>query len=264
MQRLAAYVSTLTSPPRPLSLASAQSTVNTLCPANQHGLVEMTGEFVRTDTLGPADGDLLRHIISSLPMTCESSVQLCDRVFSDYRQSIRTPADFGALVRLNVIYGFNNNARILGIRFNELHREGYISPFNNPEGVASSRMETALLIPSDLRPTALQTSMVHHPWLDILPMPGMRDNILRLVATDSIDEYELCADMMNMEDSKDDNQAPIMVWAESCYARGWEFSPAFLRKWACLWQNCPEVLDATNFWRERRGRPRITMDDLCV
>lgn len=50
--------------------------------------------------------------------------------------------------------------------------------------------ERLLEIPGNLRPTALQCEVLHHPWIDLLPVPKMRDNLI--LAEDTYDGAELC------------------------------------------------------------------------
>jgi hypothetical protein len=58
-------------------------------------------------------------------------------------------------------------------------------------------------IPSSLRPTDLQRSTPHHPWLDIFPLPRTRDNLIR--AGDHLDDDELCHDLTAFWDTRTSN-----------------------------------------------------------
>lgn len=50
------------------------------------------------------------------------------------------------------------------------------------------------IVPSDLTPTTIQLCTPHHPYLDILTPPKLRDSIL-LTLVDSIWEEQLCYEM---------------------------------------------------------------------
>ncbi|KAL2836872.1 hypothetical protein BJY01DRAFT_238087 [Aspergillus pseudoustus] len=62
-------------------------------------------------------------------------------------------------------------------------------------------------IPQSSRPTLLQRAVPHHPWLDILPFPPMRDNLVR--AGNSLDDDELCLDLTAFWDTRSSN-APTL------------------------------------------------------
>lgn len=165
------------------------------------------------------------------------------------------PSNLPVLARLNVIHALAINALKLNFPFEKTYHNECISPFNF-EGPRPQDAATLLLsVPDGLRPTALQTTIQHHPWIDLFPIPVMRDNILRGIEAGIIIKEELCSDMMRVEDA-DDAVAPFAVWGEAWDVKGWEISTAFLGKWGWLVQGCPEVLEATKFWRERRGRTK--------
>ncbi|KAL4789010.1 hypothetical protein BDV19DRAFT_383450 [Aspergillus venezuelensis] len=84
--------------------------------------------------------------------------------------------------------------------------------------------------PPTLRPTPIQRHIPHHPWLDFLPFPRMRDNLIK--ASEHWDDEELCLD-------------------------SWEATEAFLKKWPWVVRGCPELMYSTNAWRARRGERLI-------
>jgi hypothetical protein len=190
------------------------------------------------------------------PGTHERAIKFMQMAFPGYGLSLYRPSDLETLARLNVVNAIAINAAILGVRFEDMYIDECISPFNiqgprTPD--AANRIRNA---PRQLRPTVLQTLVTHHPWIDVLPFPCMRDNIIRGLEAGLLDEDELCHDIARHEGSGDDTLAPVVVWGESWDARGWEISTAFLRKWSWLLQGCPEVFQSTNFWREKRGQPK--------
>lgn len=113
-------------------------------------------------------------------------------------------------------------------------------------------------LPTDLRPTSLQKTVTHYSWLDLFPIPKMRDNILRGINSGVYDEDVLCdilcCDLLKFDN---DTNAAFVVWGESWDAAGWEFGVEFLAKWDVLLQGCPEVLETTNYWRQKRGARRL-------
>lgn len=140
------------------------------------------------------------------------------------------------------------NATYLGLTM-ELLREDITSPFNMV-GPATSGSDPSDLPPS-LQPTALQRQIVHHPWVDLCPMPSLRDALLLGAAV--YDEDELCHDLfMGASENGSEHQAGLVVWGESWDASAYDLSEATLKKWQWLLVDCADVLDSTNFWRAKR------------
>jgi len=108
--------------------------------------------------------------------------------------------------------------------------------------------------PQTLHPTALQKEVSHHPWLDLLPLPKLRDNIIQALSIEGFDEDEFCLDVFHPGDHwKLEEKPALIVWGEAAHIHNWEVNLAFLRKWGWLLEGCPEILVATNAWRRQRG-----------
>ncbi|KAF4810758.1 hypothetical protein CGCSCA5_v010426 [Colletotrichum siamense] len=197
----------------------------------------------------------LNYILLHCPKSHEKAAVFVRSVIASCSINGPRPSNLPILARLNVINALAINALTLNFPFEKMYSDECISPFNI-QGPRPQDAATLLLsVPDGLRPTALQTTIQHHPWIDLFPIPVMRDNILRGIEAGTINKEELCGDMMRVEDA-DDAVAPFAVWGEAWDVRGWEISTAFLTKWGWLVQGCPEVLEATKFWRERRGRTK--------
>ncbi|KAG6364115.1 hypothetical protein INS49_005713 [Diaporthe citri] len=154
----------------------------------------------------------------------------------------------------NFIKALFANMAVLGLSDEEMDNEA-LSPFNRgPHGpsrlpagrAAGGQVE---LLPTALQPTELQRATMHHPWIDLLPMPAMRENIFRRDA-DSFDEEELCHAMRG--------QAPVhnpglLVWRDPWDPTGWEVTEDFVASWPWVVVGCADLLRSTNAWRARRG-----------
>lgn len=81
------------------------------------------------------------------------------------------------------------NLKLIGWSWDDMD-DDEVSPFNRvlPLEVDSSE------IPPSLRPTKVQSSTVHHPWLDFIPLPKMRDILIQ--AGDNWDDEKPCLDIM--------------------------------------------------------------------
>ncbi|KAK0640027.1 hypothetical protein DIS24_g9750 [Lasiodiplodia hormozganensis] len=188
------------------------------------------------------------------------AIEFKQMLYQDHSLKLQAPSDLPTLARLNVLYALAANAKTLSISFVDLELDESISPFNllGPNTPPDLLLNRSLLPPpppdNSLHPTALQKTVVHHPWVDVFPAPGIRDNILRGLDAAEIDEDELCGALLTIESDVDDIPAPLVVWGDPGDAWNWEISPEFMRKWGVLLKGCPEVLQATNFWRRKRGR----------
>jgi hypothetical protein len=176
------------------------------------------------------------------------------------RYSLNTPrpSDLPMLSRLNVLHALGRNALILEIPFHELYRPDTISSFHIPDPVRQGEVASPQpCAPDPLTPTSLQRSMPHHPWIDLLPFPGMRDNILRSLCEGWLNEDQLCEDLLKPVEDCTNKQGPLVVWGDSWDPQNWEISDDFIRKWAVLIQGCPEVIEVSNRWREKRGQMKL-------
>ncbi|KAL4985201.1 hypothetical protein BDW68DRAFT_189872 [Aspergillus falconensis] len=154
------------------------------------------------------------------------------------------------LCKVNVFRAFMTNMQTLGMSAGpDWMEDEAISPF-------STSMPGYLPIeklPVSLRPTKLQTSRIHHPWLDFFPFPRIRDN---LIMAGDFDDHPLCEDIMGFWNVTDE-ACGLLVWGEAHDPRNWEVSENFLRRWPWVVAGCPELLESTNRWRTSRGEKMI-------
>lgn len=160
------------------------------------------------------------------------------------------------LIQLNTINAFTRNAAALGFKFDWLICAA-ISPFGC-DGQSRSPVSTAAAaVPDSIAPTRLQLTTRHHPWLDLFPIPRMRDNLLMATSVLSTDEEQrLFDDVMESGGGKNE-WAGLLVWGEPWDPQSWEVSIPFIQRWAWLIRGCPEIIMSTNRWRRRRGEEPI-------
>ncbi|KAF5583127.1 uncharacterized protein FSUBG_13209 [Fusarium subglutinans] len=145
-------------------------------------------------------------------------------------------------------------------------------------------VETGLNVPPHLRPTALQATTVHATWIDFIPFPKMRDNLItyhdqfnhRLLVTDIMGD--LLDDIMFNKygegtgpsgrrlvsrgkpgDYASDRRG-LIVWGEPHRMESWEVTPRFLERWGWTVEGCPELMRATNHWRALRGEVPLVFE----
>jgi hypothetical protein len=86
------------------------------------------------------------------------------------------------LIQFNFTKALIQNMDVLGLTSEQLDDDA-ISPFNM---MGPWQHDFASSLPLSLRATDIQRTIPHHPWLDLLPIPQMRDNLIS--AGESYDE----------------------------------------------------------------------------
>ncbi|KAB9006580.1 hypothetical protein FH972_026934 [Carpinus fangiana] len=114
-------------------------------------------------------------------------------------------------------------------------------------------------LPWNLRPTHMQLTVPHHPILDVLPWPSMRDKLIRMYSmpleiwprhpSDS-DACSLVRLVYDMEDGG------IKVWgSDPTSAQSWEVDQTFVRAW--WWALDSDIIALSNCRRLSRGDPAL-------
>ncbi|GJN74834.1 hypothetical protein PLICBS_008927 [Purpureocillium lilacinum] len=194
--------------------------------------------------------------------TSEAAIQLFQyRAHASYMHGVPQVSHLPALVQFNVMTALARNAELLGFSKEYLNYDA-ISTFNK-QGPMLGLTVNASNWPASLHPTPLQALLEHHPWIDLFPLPRMRDNFLRAIQDPDIcDEDVLCHDLAHFDDVA--GKATLIVWGDAWDSRCWEASEAFLEKWGWLLFGCPEIFQATNYWRDRRGEGRLSPQQISA
>lgn len=132
-------------------------------------------------------------------------------------------------------------------------------------------------MPPHLQPTALQSSIAHANWIDFIPFPRMRDNLI--IYQDQFNHRLFIKDVMGnvLEDvlfnkygegtgpigrrleftGKPSDYASdrrgIIIWGEPHRMESWEVTSGFLQRWGWAVEGCHELMRVTNQWRALRG-----------
>lgn len=144
-------------------------------------------------------------------------------------------------------------------------------------------------IPPSLIPTALQQTHYHSTWINVIPFPRVRDNLIRYEGR--FDPWELMQDLVGdllnstpatrrdapVSANVPETQRPLtllsgrdpdevttgrnglIVWGEPHEMKNWEATPGFLAKWACFAEGCDELVEISNHWRMKRGEEPIRL-----
>ena len=172
----------------------------------------------------------------------------------NYTRSQPNPDHLLRIIQLNTITAMTLNANSLAIQQDWLICDA-ISPFGIIGPLPAASLGAAPRPPS-LTPTSLQLGVPHHPWIDLLPLPRMRDNLLMATCVSGMlsddDEDQLWTDLVECAGSTTEATGMI-VWGDASDPRNWEATIPFLKRWWGLLEGCDEILQATNDWRRRRG-----------
>lgn len=111
------------------------------------------------------------------------------------------------------------------------------------------------VLPQSLQPTHLQQTIPHESWVDIIPDPIWRDNLLMNLG--QFDEDQLWSDTIGglfegFPHSEIEHRG-VIVWSSPWHLSGWEMSEGFWHRWGWTMKGCHEMIASTNRWRELRG-----------
>lgn len=126
--------------------------------------------------------------------------------------------------------------------------------------------------PPSFSPTPLQRATKHRFWIDSIPCPQLRDNLIRAttpaLATGAsnpgvpFDEDDFCDDICGgLYDGFDDCATRgLLVWGDPWLVESWEVTPGFAAKWGYLLRGCEQMILGTNRRREARGEERLVVE----
>lgn len=164
-----------------------------------------------------------------------------------------------SLAQFHFVKALFANMEVLGLSDDEMDDEA-LSPFNSLLGPFPVQPQHTVArfskLPTALRPTDRQSATPHHPWIDLLPIPRMRDNIFRQ-REELFDEEALCHAMRG--------QAPdfapgLLAWRDPWDPTGWEVTEEFCRDWGWVVEGCVDLLRSTNVWRAQRGDKPLVIE----
>ncbi|KAF7893625.1 uncharacterized protein EAF02_001163 [Botrytis sinoallii] len=161
------------------------------------------------------------------------------------------------LVKVNVFRALISNSMTLGIPSDVITNDDATSAFCPP----SVDVNGILALPPTLRPTDLQTRIPHHPWIDCLPVPQMRQNLIR--AGNTYDVMDLCGDLVGLF-SAGTGRTGMVIWGEPWDVASWEVTEGFLERWGWTIKGCWDLFESTNRWRAERGQMALQFDKVLI
>lgn len=176
--------------------------------------------------------------------------QLKAKVAEGVANKVQSPDLLLPVAQFNIMRATFENATSMGLTWDILTED--IASYFNIAGPVTLRL------PPSLEPSETQRSIVHHPWIDLIPIPSLRDALLRQM--DEYDEDQLCGDLYGI--CGPSPEVGLLVWGEAWDPSAYEVSERVFNKWGKFLRDCPELLRSTNYWRRKRGEKQLRLPDL--
>ncbi|KAL2800566.1 hypothetical protein BJX66DRAFT_332131 [Aspergillus keveii] len=187
------------------------------------------------------------------------------------------------LIQYNVFRAFVSNKRTLNTLPTDLATCSATWPCRDD----TTRFPLNPNMPLSLIPTNLQQTHDHSTWINVIPFPRIRDNLIRCEGR--FDHGELMQDLtgelmastlaprrrgtLGTTTRPEDSHRPsplslpsgidtdevtsgrngLIVWGEPHEPQSWEATPGFLAKWTWAVEGCEELVEISNTWRIIRG-----------
>ncbi|KAH8591722.1 hypothetical protein B0O99DRAFT_631527 [Bisporella sp. PMI_857] len=239
-------------------------------PANSRAKPDSTSSSPELDLwnafqTAAGDSELNRSELARTATLCKAALTSSQTIIAQFEKWVKQNQRGGSpkadqlliLVKFNIFRALIANSITLGFPAESRMEDTALSPFANPQWCQTN----LVALPATLRPTKLQCEIAHHPWIDLLPIPRMRDNLLR--AGETYDDLELCADLVGYFNSPVVRNGMI-IWGEPWDAAGWEVTKEFLERWGWTIRGCLELFKSTNYWRSRRGERPLNFDKFSI
>lgn len=199
------------------------------------------------------------------------------------------------LVQYNVFRAFVSNKRTLNLLLTgwaDTPPSPTSCPISGPYRDDTSVFPLNPNIPAALVPTLFQQAHPHPVWINLIPFPPIRDNLIRY--QEHFDHWEFLQDLIGEfmganqfqsretrpptirvtdpepldEDAITKGRKGLIVWGEPHEMQNWEATPGFFANWAWAVEGCHELIKNSNRWRLLRGEdpirsPASRLPDRC-
>jgi hypothetical protein len=115
-------------------------------------------------------------------------------------------------------------------------------------------------LPKCLRPTQSQLMVAHHPFIDFLPWPSVREKLLVIFNLEDHLRPPNAAGplaLVNFAYDVEDGAEGLRIWGGDVFDAGcWEVGQTLFERWWFLFDR--DVIENSNRWRRLRGAPPLT------
>lgn len=131
---------------------------------------------------------------------------------------------------------------------------------NTETGLTAANAEDSVaLLPPNWRPTRAQRFVPHHPALDILPWPSVREKLIGLFSLPLNERPPIAADplaLVHLIYDLEDSAEGIRIWGSDPYdPTCWEVGQLVFERWWFVFDR--DIIEQSNRWRELRGASRL-------
>ncbi|KAL7915757.1 hypothetical protein GGI35DRAFT_430595 [Trichoderma velutinum] len=130
-----------------------------------------------------------------------------------------------------------------------------VSPFS--QGIAAPSEQ----LPAAWKPTASQLLVPHHPLLDFLPWPGVRDRVISIFSMpDEMRPPNATGPLalVNFAYDFEDNSEGVRIYGGDPYdPNSWEVGQVLFERWWFIFDR--DVIENSNRWRQLRGAPPLAL-----
>ncbi|VUC22099.1 unnamed protein product [Clonostachys rosea] len=155
---------------------------------------------------------------------------------------------------LTLLRAFKRIAERLGCASSSMWELDCLSPFNVGTATPSDQLPVAW------RPTMAQITIPHHPMLDFMPWPSVRDRILTMFnmpeSTRPPGAQGPLA-LVNFAYDFEDNAEGVRVGSDPYDPESWEVGQVLFERWWFLFDR--GIIETSNRLRKRRGAPQLRL-----
>ncbi|KAH7115403.1 hypothetical protein B0J13DRAFT_681466 [Dactylonectria estremocensis] len=271
-------------PSRDASSASKGATATYISPGPPH-------THVSTSVFTPECAGVLRGPPPTAPVHAQTSLTPRSFIFPLSTDHLLH------LVQYNVFRAFVSNKRTLNTLltgWTDAPPSPTTCPISGPYRDDTTVYPLNPNIPLSLVPTRLQQARPHSLWINLIPFPCVRDNLIKREGR--FDHWELLQDLIGElmsatpapkrrgtpltitvanpktiwtlpltarcdEDEVTAGRNGLIVWGEPYDMRSWEATPGFLAKWSWAVEGCYDLVESSNRWRLMRGEEPIRLSE---
>ncbi|KAI0458778.1 hypothetical protein F5B21DRAFT_459405 [Xylaria acuta] len=132
---------------------------------------------------------------------------------------------------------------------------------NSPFSDGTHTALTTQKLPPMWRPTLSQSTIPHHPVIDLLPWPNVRNRIIMLLGLPDDARPPAAAGPLAIAQlayDLEDGAEGIRIWGDDpCEPTSWEVGQVLFERWWFVFDR--QVINQSNYWRKLRGAGVLTV-----